>query len=381
MEYMNEKRDRGSSAVEIGEPDRPLDVLYSTRLKEEPRSEDVSVRPVLTIAIPTYNRCEYLQKLLSVLHEQIACEPRVELVISDNASTDETETIISDFVGRGLKLRYIRNTTNIGPDANILQCFQLAVSKYVWVFGDDDVIRPGGVRRVLDFLGNSEREYDLTYIVPYGYHDDYVRERKRRIRQRPPREISDPLQFVRYANRHGDLIFISAVIINKDRVDSASHLAFEQFIGTNLIQLAWVFTLLRSFRSGLFLDEQLIAAKIGSSGGFDAIRVFGINYGQIVNTCLGQGTRLSNLLLNELLELWFSWNWVSIRKSDVHVSASDPDKRLRPIFGSNPRYWIFVYPLLKAPLPLATAWCKIVCFPKRLKRVLGRYLSAVVAAR
>ena len=102
---------------------------------------------------------------------------------------------------------------------------------------------------------------------------------------------------MRYANRHGDLVFISAVIINKDRVDSASHLAFEQFIGTNLIQLAWVFTLLRSFRSGLFLDEQLIAAKIGSSGGFDAIRVFGINYGQIVNTCLGQGTRLSNLLL------------------------------------------------------------------------------------
>ena len=60
-------------------------------LKEEPRSEDVSVRPVLTIAIPTYNRCDYLQKLLAVLHDQIACEPRVELVISDNASTDKTE--------------------------------------------------------------------------------------------------------------------------------------------------------------------------------------------------------------------------------------------------------------------------------------------------
>jgi hypothetical protein len=43
-------------------------------------------RPLLTIAIPTYNRCRYLEELLLCLQPQLVEQPRVELVISDNAS-------------------------------------------------------------------------------------------------------------------------------------------------------------------------------------------------------------------------------------------------------------------------------------------------------
>jgi abequosyltransferase len=49
-----------------------------------------SAKPLLTIAIPTYNRAGYLKELLSILADQLKDEPRVELIISDNASPDET---------------------------------------------------------------------------------------------------------------------------------------------------------------------------------------------------------------------------------------------------------------------------------------------------
>ena len=109
------------------------------------RQPGETAKPLLTIAIPTYNRAACLKDLLSALADQLKDEPRVELIISDNASPDETPSVVQDFVARGLQVRYIRNAQNIGPDANFLQCFEAARGKYVWVFSDDDLIIPGAV--------------------------------------------------------------------------------------------------------------------------------------------------------------------------------------------------------------------------------------------
>ena len=58
-------------------------------------------RPLLTIAIPTYNRSEYLAQLLTALAPQLAREPRVELLISDNASPIIPRTSSIPFARKG----------------------------------------------------------------------------------------------------------------------------------------------------------------------------------------------------------------------------------------------------------------------------------------
>lgn len=105
-----------------------------------------STRPLLTIAIPNFNRAGYLKEL-SLLAAQLRNEPRVELIISDNASPDETPAVVQDFVARGLRVRYTRNVQKIGSDANFLQCFEQARGKYVWLFSDDDLIIPQSTRQ------------------------------------------------------------------------------------------------------------------------------------------------------------------------------------------------------------------------------------------
>ena len=107
-----------------------------------------SGRPLLTIAIPTYNRSGFLAQLLEILAPQLAGESRVELIISDNASPDDTPEVVASFREKGLALIYRRNETNIGPDANFLQCFEQARGEYLWLFGDDDIILPGGIRNI-----------------------------------------------------------------------------------------------------------------------------------------------------------------------------------------------------------------------------------------
>src|SRR5579863_1226934 len=124
-------------------------------MPEELRRPETA-KPLLTIAIPTYNRASFLRELLAVLATELKDEPRVELIVSDNASPDETPSVVQDFIARGLRVGYIRNVQNIGADANFLQCFERARGKYVWIFSDDDLILSGGVAKILSYCEDAE---------------------------------------------------------------------------------------------------------------------------------------------------------------------------------------------------------------------------------
>ena len=107
---------------------------------------------ILSICIPTYNRLGYLKELIDVLIRQIDALQTdvVELVISDNCSTDGT----SDFC-QSLDLPYVRfwrNDHNIGGDRNFLKCIREAAGKYVWLVGDDDIVEQNGVSRIVECL-------------------------------------------------------------------------------------------------------------------------------------------------------------------------------------------------------------------------------------
>ena len=83
---------------------------------------DSIISPLLTIAIPTWNRASFLALNLERLSQEgLNTWDLVEVLISDNASTDGTQRVVSEAVAVGMPVRYIRNAENIGSDANIAQ--------------------------------------------------------------------------------------------------------------------------------------------------------------------------------------------------------------------------------------------------------------------
>ena len=133
---------------------------------------DRSPCPLLTIAIPTFNRAQHLATFLSSLVPQLLGERRVELLISDNASPDDTGEVVCGYSNRGISIRYIRSESNLGADRNILQCYEQAAGKYVWICGDDDVIEPFGLAKVLSYL-DSEEDYDIVCLRARGFSGEY----------------------------------------------------------------------------------------------------------------------------------------------------------------------------------------------------------------
>jgi len=73
-----------------------------------------SVKPLVSICIPTYNRSKYLKQTIeSLVVQDEFISGRVEIVISDNASTDNTEEVVKIFTEKYTNIKYYKNVDNI----------------------------------------------------------------------------------------------------------------------------------------------------------------------------------------------------------------------------------------------------------------------------
>jgi abequosyltransferase len=319
-------------------------------------------RPLLTIAIPTYNRSASLAQLLSVLEPQLVGETRVELLISDNASPDDTPSVVESFRKNGLAVIYSRNEANIGPDANFIRLYEMAKGEYVWVFGDDDVIVPGGLKEVLRRL--ETREFDLLYVRAKGFRDQYDALATPGISRRI-KTFSRPQDYALHVST--GLTFISGNIIRKAAVEREPHGDFHKLVGTNLGQLSYTFAMLRAEPRCAVLLDFLVASRVENSGGHGTCEVFGTNLRRIVDESFGLDSPVGRAILNRTIQVWFPWAMLLKRRvPHSNYFPEDAESILKGLFHDNPRYWIFLYPVLRLPLPLATAW-----------RLMGRVVSQV----
>jgi glycosyltransferase involved in cell wall biosynthesis len=109
--------------------------------------------PFLTISIPTYNRGFYLSQLLDSILDNQLLHLGVRVYVSDNASTDDTGIILDSFYKKfPALLTYNIANDNLGADANYLKCLTVPSSKYIWLFGSDDLTSPDAISTVVKLL-------------------------------------------------------------------------------------------------------------------------------------------------------------------------------------------------------------------------------------
>ena len=117
-------------------------------------------KPLLSIAIPTYNRAGFLENLFhNIMPQAKALEGMIEICISNNASSDNTSAMVMSFKDKYPDLiKYNENEKNLGYDRNILKAIELAVGEFIWTFGDDDLVREGGLNEVIKLIKKSSIE-------------------------------------------------------------------------------------------------------------------------------------------------------------------------------------------------------------------------------
>lgn len=122
---------------------------YEMNNKFQQNVTEVEV-PKLSICIATYNREKYISESIESILRQL--EPRVELVVVDGASPDNTAEIMSRYVSSGPDVRYFRQSKNSGVDQDYDKAVSYATGEYCWLMTDDDLLKPGAINRVLSEL-------------------------------------------------------------------------------------------------------------------------------------------------------------------------------------------------------------------------------------
>lgn len=96
--------------------------------------------PRVSIGMPVYNGAQYIRAAIdSVLNQTYG---DLELIISDNASTDETQAICEEYAKADPRVRYSRNPRNLGAGPNYDRCFHLARGHYFRWAAHDDAMAP-----------------------------------------------------------------------------------------------------------------------------------------------------------------------------------------------------------------------------------------------
>jgi glycosyltransferase involved in cell wall biosynthesis len=142
---------------------------------------------LVSIGLPVRNGEKHVENVVrSVLGQD---HEYIELVISDNASTDSTEEICRDLARSDRRIAYFRQPENIGLINNNIRTKQLAHGMFFKLIGDDDLLFPNYVSRCLDAFAEDERLILVTTQLAYTGPDgraEYLGYRGTRLRSEDP---------------------------------------------------------------------------------------------------------------------------------------------------------------------------------------------------
>jgi hypothetical protein len=125
--------------------------------------------PFFSIGIPTYNRAHYLPYTLSCLLQQTFQD--FEVIISDNASTDNTQEVVKTFQDN--RIRYVRQPALMPPLENWIACAELAQADWIVFNQDDDVLCPFFLERCA--LALKKAPHVIMYAAECAISTDITR--------------------------------------------------------------------------------------------------------------------------------------------------------------------------------------------------------------
>jgi glycosyltransferase involved in cell wall biosynthesis len=173
---------------------------------------NVACPPKLSICIATYNRGKFIGETLNSILPQL--EAGVELLVVDGASSDNTSEVMTQYTNSHPEIRYFRESENSGVDRDYDKAVGYALGEYCWLMSDDDLLRPGAVRKVLSSLENGSDLFVVNAEIRNADLSNLLLERRLNVVSDRQYEACEREQFFTDAANY--LSFIGCVVIRRN---------------------------------------------------------------------------------------------------------------------------------------------------------------------
>lgn len=295
-------------------------------------------RPILSICIPTYNRAEYLQRVLKGICDQVS-STKVEVVISDNCSTDTTAWVVEEFRRKySGPVIYNRNERNV-YDGNFKIALSLATGEYLKLHNDTATLQQGAIDRMLRLIDEAKTEGRLPYFT------DGLCSTKRCMVD----NVDEFIQKTSYCNT-----WIAAFGIWREMRERV----FKVMASSVDSKLTQSYALLDCVKTGTKLlvcgDKLWKVMPVQKKGGYNVAEVFGNNYIKLLKEYVATGDLSIRTYRRELRSLCkFINHYYFDLKHEFAFEKTGYMKWMLPFYWSKPYFYrryakMFVKNLLRA---------------------------------
>lgn len=118
---------------------------------------------ILSICIPTYNYGQYISDTLNSIIDQI--DDDIEIIIGDSASTDNTESIVQNFIKKNSNIKYYNFQKKSGIDIDLSKTVDKANGKYCWLLSSDDIPVKNAVFEILKSIKENPNVIITNRII------------------------------------------------------------------------------------------------------------------------------------------------------------------------------------------------------------------------
>jgi len=201
----------------------------------------------LSILIPSFNRANKLLRLIKTIESEISrldIKAQIQLLVSDNGSTDGTCKMLSEFATAQYKFKYYCQKQNMGFDENIRFLYDKAQTDYVWYIADDDIPLPGSITTIFQAL--QDRNPDVLLF-------SFIQPPESNVRQfdfpEPIYSINDPFLAIKHILRYTKL---SIFVMRKINFDNSNWKILDKSLGSGWYYISLAFSVLEASQN-LFL--------------------------------------------------------------------------------------------------------------------------------
>ena len=324
---------------------------------------------ILSICIPTYNRIGLLKESINAIIGQVNTFDinNIEIVISDNASTDGTKEYLSELIEENseLSITYFRQVENLGSDANILNTVRLASGQFVYIVSDDDILLPGAINKLISLIYKYP-DYDAFCLNFKSFDLDPLKPATSILPIRNDLSINTRDEALLF---YGSWItFLSVISFRKGAINLE---LYKEKIGTSLLQ-SYIFIDLISKESGVFISSEVfLAIRANNTGGYNFFQVFISNFYELMLYAERIGyskIAVRNVLSNHALKFisGFVYSYRFGRVQGFKINYRDGINKIFNVYGSS-------IPLILSAIPALL----LIIFPKFLIKILVQIYKIV----
>ena len=276
---------------------------------------------ILSICIPTYNRCEILDKTLYNLISNPEFDDKIiEIIVSDNCSTDRTKEVVLKYQ----KVKYYRNDKN-QSFYNLTTVLSYAKGKYIKLFNDTFIFMPNSLSIMLSRI----RNHDDTNFNLFFYPNFFANKNTFKILHSIPKFLKECSYFTTWTLSIGFWKKDFDQLTNKNR-----------YAELHLPQLEWMYGIVKNGKPTIIYFENFIdITPPNNKGGYNVFKTFAFDYLEIIKN------EKINLFTYEIekyrLSRYFLYTWlVTLLINDKEAYSFDTKGVFKIIFK---KYWYEPY--------------------------------------